>query len=134
MEPNSHVEALLHPKWKESMHEEMAALKKHNTLSPLIKLPIGKKAIGLRWLFKLKHGANGEITKYKSRIVAKGYAQEYGIDFEETFSPVARFETIRLVLSLAAQKGWNVFQFDVKSAFLNGFLEEEVYVIQPPGF
>ncbi|KAD4179777.1 hypothetical protein E3N88_28368 [Mikania micrantha] len=97
-------------------------------------LPVGKQAIGLKWVFKLKTDENGKINKYKARLVAKGYVQEAGIDYEETFSPVARFETIRLILSLAAQYGWLVYQFDVKSAFLNGVLLEEVYVTQPPGF
>ncbi|KAK9148869.1 hypothetical protein Scep_007626 [Stephania cephalantha] len=97
-------------------------------------LPEGKNAIGLKWVFKTKFAADGSILKHKARLVAKGYAQQYGIDFEETFSPVARFETVRLILALAAQLQWMVYQFDVKSTFLNGELHEEVYVAQPEGF
>jgi hypothetical protein len=82
----------------------------------------------------VKLDADGEVQKHKARLVAMGYSQEYGIDYEETFSPVVRFETIRVVLSLAAQQGWEIYQFDVKSVFLNGPLQEEVYVSQPPGF
>ena len=85
-------------------------------------------------MFKTKHNANGEIEKHKARLVVKGYKQKAGIDYQEVFAPVARLETIRLVLALAAQNNWIVHQMDVKSAFLNGILQEEVYIDQPPGF
>lgn len=93
-------------------------------------LPKEKKTIGLKWIFKTQYHANGTIQKHKARLVAKGYSQQQGIDFEETFSPVARFENVRIVLALAAQLQFHVYQFDVKSAFLNGDLQEEVYVTQ----
>lgn len=80
-----------------------------------------------------KYHADGSIQKHKTRLVAKGYSQQQGIDFDETFSPVAPFETIRTFLALAATLNWPVYQFDVKAAFLNGDLEEEVYVSQPEG-
>ncbi|KAJ0868636.1 putative RNA-directed DNA polymerase [Helianthus annuus] len=133
VEPSTHHEAIVIKEWKAAMEEEIAALERHQTWS-LTELPHDKKPIGLKWVFKLKFNADGKIQKHKARIVAKGYAQKSGIDYEETFSPVARFETIRLVLALVAQKGWMAYQFDVKSAFLNGVLKEEVYVMQPPGF
>ena len=100
----------------------------------MVDLPGGKNAIGLKWVFRTKYHADGSIQKHKARLVVKGYSQQQGIDFKETFSPVARFETIRTFLALAAQLNLPVYQFDVKSAFLNGDLEEEVYVSQPEGF
>ncbi|GKE42247.1 ribonuclease H-like domain, reverse transcriptase, RNA-dependent DNA polymerase [Tanacetum coccineum] len=100
----------------------------------LTTLPTSHKAIGLKWVFKTKKDANGNIIKHKARLVAKGYIQEHGIDFEEVFAPVARMETIRLLLAIAANNKWEVHHLDVKSAFLHGELKEEVYVTQPEGF
>ena len=85
-------------------------------------------------MFKNKHGEDGSVVRNKARLVAQGFSQVEGIDFEETFAPVARLEAIRILLAFAASKGFKLFQMDVKSAFLNGFIEEEVYVKQPPGF
>ena len=115
------------------MLEEIRCIEKNNTWE-LVDLPYGKNATGLKGVFRTKYHADGTIQKHKARLVAKGYAQEKGVDYDETFSLVARFETVRTFLALAAQLGWHVFQFDVKSAFLNGDLKEEVYVIQPGGF
>ncbi|GJT41838.1 ribonuclease H-like domain, reverse transcriptase, RNA-dependent DNA polymerase [Tanacetum coccineum] len=97
-------------------------------------LPKGHKAIGLKWAFKTKKDANGNIIKHKARLVAKGYIQQHGIDFEEVFAPVARMETIRLLLAITANNKWKVHHLDVKSAFLHGDLKEEVYVTQPEVF
>ena len=91
-------------------------------------MPKGQKAIGLKWVFKLKKDPDGKIVKHKARLVAKGYAQVQGVDFEEVFAPVARIETVRVLLALAAKGGWEVHHMDVKSAFLNGDLAESVYV------
>ena len=88
----------------------------------------------MKWVYKVKRDENGGIVKYKERLVAKGYVQRPGIDFEEVYAPVARLESVRLVLAIAAHYGWGVHHMDVKSAFLNGELQEEVYVQQPPGF
>ena len=85
-------------------------------------------------MFKNKQGEEGLVVWTKARLVAQGFCQKEGIDYEETFAPVARLEAIRIFLAFAASKGFKVFQMDVKSAFLNGFIEEEVYVKQPPGF
>jgi hypothetical protein len=97
-------------------------------------LPAKQKAIGLKWVFKVKKDPEGKIVKHKERLVAKGYAQVQGVDFDEVFAPIARIETVRVLLALAAQGGWEVHHMDVKSAFLNGDLTEIVYVKQPPGF
>ena len=100
----------------------------------LTDLPKGHKTIGVKWVFKTKLKENGEVDKYKARLIAKGYKQEHGIDYIEVFAPVARHDTIRLVIALAAQNSWLIFQLDVKSAFLNGNLEEQVFVEQPLGY
>lgn len=93
-----------------------------------------KITIGLKWIFKLKKDAQGNIIIYKARLVAKGYVQEHGVDFDEVFAPVTRLETVRLLLALAAKCEWEVHHLDVKTAFLNGDISEDVYVVQPEGF
>ena len=90
--------------------------------------------IGTKWVFRNKLDENGNVVRNKARLVAQGFKQQEGIDFEETFAPVARLESIRMLLAYASYKGFTLFQMDVKSAFLNGFIEEEVFVHQPPGF
>ncbi|KAE8683109.1 hypothetical protein F3Y22_tig00111215pilonHSYRG00067 [Hibiscus syriacus] len=94
----------------------------------------GHKAIGVKWVYKIKQNAKRDIERHKARLVAKGYSQKAGIDYDEVFSPVARLETIRLIISLAVQNKWKIQQMDVKSSFLNGVLEEEVYIQQPSGY
>ncbi|KAD7478926.1 hypothetical protein E3N88_02062 [Mikania micrantha] len=115
------------------MKQEIESIERNKTWH-LTKLPAGHKAIGLKWVYKVKRDANGDINKYKARLVAKGYVQKQGLDFDEVFAPVARMETVRLILALAANEGWKVHHLDVKSAFLHGNLKEEVYVQQPQGF
>ena len=94
----------------------------------LVDIPAHKKAIGVKWVYRTKLNPDGSINKHKARLVVEGYAQMFGVDFSETFAPVARLDAIRMLLALAAQKGWNIYQMDVKSAFLNGYLEEEIFV------
>ena len=97
-------------------------------------LPKGKECIGIKWVYKTKFDTKGEIIKYKERLVAKGFSQQYGVDYNETFTLVARLDTVRTILAIKAQNDWKVYQMDVKSAFLNSFLDEEVYVKQPLGY
>lgn len=97
-------------------------------------MPEGKNVVDNRWVFKIKHRPSGEIDRYKARIVARGFTQQHGIDYDETFSPVVKFPSIRIILAIAASKNLQLKQFDVKTAFLNSELEEEIYMTQPKGF
>ncbi|XP_020261941.1 uncharacterized protein LOC109837959 [Asparagus officinalis] len=115
------------------MHEELGALEKNRTWE-LIKLPEGKRAVGCKWVFTVKQNPDGQVKRYKARLVAKGYSQTYGIDYDETFAPVAKMSTIRTLISLAVNGGWKLHQLDVKNAFLHGDLVEEVYMEIPLGF
>ena len=132
-EPRSVEAALNEQCWREAMVAEVDSIQANKTweLSTLLK---GHKAIGLKWVFKVKKDPNGIVTKHKARLVAKGYAQREGVDFEEVFAPMARIEIVRLLIALVALKGWQVHHMDVKSVFLNGDLREEVYVQLPPRF
>lgn len=129
-EPATVQEALGEACWKQAMDAEMAAILENKTWE-LTTLAPGQRAIRLKWVFKVKRDPAGNIVKHKPRLVAKGYAQRHGVDFDEVFAPVARMEMVRLLLALATHNGWQVHHMDVKSAFLNGDLAEEVYVHQP---
>ena len=131
--PERLEEAMSNPKWLEAMRAEMEALEKNHTWQ-LVSLPKGRKTVGCKWVFTVKYGPTGLVDRYKARLVAKGFTQTYGIDFQETFSPVAKLNTIRILLSLAANLDWPLHQFDVKNAFLHGDLEEEIYMEIPPGY
>ncbi|MCO5547509.1 hypothetical protein L7F22_000959 [Adiantum nelumboides] len=115
------------------MDKEIVALDVNQTWE-LVPLPEGKKAIGCKWVYKVKHNTDGTIERYKARVVAKGYAQTYGIDYEDTFALVAKMVTVRTVIAVAAAKRWFMHQMDVKNAFLQGELQEEVYVEKPLGY
>lgn len=117
---------------KNDVKVELEALNKNNTWT-LTSLPAHKKAIGCKWIFKLKLHANGTIERYKARLVAKGFTQTEGIDYMDTFSPVVKMTTIRVLLSIAASQNWPLYQLDVNTAFLHGDLNEEVYMQPPPG-
>jgi hypothetical protein len=115
------------------MDEKMVALDVHATWE-LVALPKDKKAIGCKWVYKVKHNTYGSMSKYKARLVAKAYAQTYGIDYEETYSPVAKMTTVRAIITMVIAKGWSLHQMDVKNVFLHGDLQEEMYMEQPPGY
>ncbi|KAD3067893.1 hypothetical protein E3N88_35773 [Mikania micrantha] len=132
-EPKNYHTALRDNGWVEAMQLELLQFKKQQVWE-LVPLPQGKCAIGTKWVFRNKTDENGQIIKNKARLVVQGFSQEEGIDYDETFAPVARLEAIRLFLAYAALHKLKVFQMDVKSAFLYGKIKEEVYVCQPPGF
>ncbi|KAL1213897.1 Retrovirus-related Pol polyprotein from transposon TNT 1-94 [Cardamine amara subsp. amara] len=132
-EPQFFDEAVNEKAWREAMEEEIRMIEKNGTWQ-MVKKPKDKNIISVKWIYRLKTNANGEPIKHKARLVARGFTQEYGVDYLETFAPVSRHDTIRTLLAVAAQKKWKLFQMDVKSAFLNGELQEDIYVEQPPGF
>src|SRR4051812_12018205 len=121
------------PRWLSAMQEELQALKKNNTWE-LVPLPAGKRAVGCKWVYTVKQTLEGKVDRYKARLVAKGYSQTYGIDYDETFTPVAKMSTVRTLVSCAANFNWPLHQLDVMNAFLHGDLHEEVYMEIPPGF
>ncbi|GJT95368.1 putative ribonuclease H-like domain-containing protein [Tanacetum coccineum] len=132
-EPKKVIQALKDPSWIEAMQEELLQFKLQQVWT-LMDLPNGKRAIGTKWVYRNKKDERGIVIKNKARLVAQGYTQEEGIDYDEVFAPVARIEAIRLFLAYASFKDFVVYQMDVKSAFLYGKIKEEVYVCQPPGF
>jgi histone deacetylase 1/2 len=132
-EPKNLESALDDSNWKGAMDEEFSALM-HNKTWHLVPPQHGKNIIDCRWIYKIKHKADGSIDRYKARLVAKGFKQRYGIDYEDTFSLVVKIATVCLVMAVAVSKGWSLRQLDVKNAFLHGVLEEEVYMRQPPGY
>lgn len=132
-DPVSFEEAEKSLKWREAMNEEIRAIERNGTWE-LTELPKGAKCIGVKWIYKTKLNEVGEVSKYKARLVAKGYSQEHGIDYTEVYAPVARMDTIRTIIATAARKAWDIYQLDVKSAFLHGVLEEVVYIQQPKGY
>jgi hypothetical protein len=131
--PTNVQEAMQDPNWKQAMTDEYQSLNKNGVWS-LTSLPNGRKAIGGRWHFVIKHGPNGEVVKYKARYVAKGFTQVYGRDYQETYSPTVKLSTIRCLLACAAQLQCGVQQMDIKTAYLNAEIDEEIYMRQPEGF
>jgi hypothetical protein len=121
------------PTWVDAMVEEYDSIVK-NSVWDIVPRPIDKSVVGSRWIYKVKKDADGSVEKYKARFVAWGFSQIEGIDYGETFAPVARYSSIRSILALSAQMGWCIHQMDVKTTFLNGIIEEEVYIEQPEGF
>lgn len=132
-EPSHYHDAVKDVRWVEAMKNEIQALEDNHTWI-ITQLPKDKKAIGCRWVYKIKYKADGEVDRFKARLVAKGYNQKEGLDYQETFSPVVKMVTVRVVISLAAAQGWSIHQMDVYNAFLQGDLNEEVYMDLPLGF
>ena len=135
-DPTSYNEALIDRDvefWKKAMNQEMESMYS-NKVWELVEAPNGVKPIGCKWIYKRKRGVDGRVETFKARLVAKGFTQKEGIDYEETFSPVAMLKSIRILLSIAAVLDYEIWQMDVKTAFLNGHLEENIYMQQPDGF
>lgn len=116
--------------WKLAMRQEMEAHKENNTWT-LVDLPKGQKAIKTKWVFRTKYDNDGNLFRHKARLVAKGCAQKYGIDYQETFSPVVRYPTIRFLIALAVKSGLKVDQMDAVTAFLQGASDEDIFIEQP---
>jgi len=129
-QPTFSEEAVKEEKWVATMNEEIDAIERNQTWD-LVDIPADKTSIGEKWIYKTKLNEKAEVERHKARLVEKGFAQKHGVDYDETFSPVARMGTIRAVLAIASQNNWPVYQIDVKSAFL---LDKEVYVDQPPRY
>ena len=131
--PTSFLEAVQSPEWRAAMDKEIEALELTNTWT-LTTLPPGKIPIGCKWVYRTKYKSDGTIERHKARLVAKGYTQREGLDYTDTFSPVAKSVSVRMVLSLAAVKGWFLHQMDFNNVFLHGDLDEEIYMSLPLGF
>jgi hypothetical protein len=131
--PKTAGEALSHPGWRQAMIEEMRALQNSGTWD-LVPTPQGKSIVGFRWVFTIKVGLDGTVDRLKARLVAKGYTQIFGLDYGDTFPPVAKMISLHLFLSMAAIRHWSLYQLDIRNAFLHGNLAEEVYMEQPLEF
>ena len=131
-EPSSYEEVAEWKEWKDAMIEDYQSIMK-NDVWYVVPRPERNSVVTSKWIYKIKHVGDGSIKKYKARFVARGCSQKEGIYYEETFSPVSRYTSIRSVLALAVVMKWKIHQMDVKTAFLNGVVEEEVYVEQPLG-
>ena len=127
------ISSFVSDEWMKAMNDEIESMRT-NQVWDLVDLPSRHKAIGNKWVLKIKRKADGSIERYKARLVAKGYTQKKGVDYEETFSPVVRFASVRLILAIVANLNLELYQMDIKTAFLNGELDEEICIDQPIGF
>ncbi|GKB58671.1 ribonuclease H-like domain-containing protein [Tanacetum coccineum] len=132
-EPTTFAEAANDPRWIEAMNQEMEAFNKNNTWE-ITDLPKGRKVIGSKWIFKVKYKSDGDVERFKAKLVAKGFGQKEGIDYEETFSHVVKIVTIGCLLTMAVSNRWHVYQLDVNNAFLYGELAEDMYMHLPEGY
>ncbi|CAL1358977.1 unnamed protein product [Linum trigynum] len=131
--PTHYSQAARDPRWNAAMRVEMDALEENHTWD-LVPREENMQVIGSRWVYNIKMHPDGAIERFKARVVAQGFKQEYGIDYEETFAPVVKMQTVRCVFAVAAMKGWSLIQLDVKNAFLHGNLKETIYMERPPGY
>ncbi|GKV18635.1 hypothetical protein SLEP1_g28985 [Rubroshorea leprosula] len=131
-EPQSYQESSSNPLWQQAMQDELQALDKTHTWD-LVNLPANKSLVCCKWVYKIKTRSDGSVERYKAHLVAKGFTQEHGIDYEETFAPVAHPTSVRSLIVIITAKRWKLFQMDVKNVFLNGDLVNEVYMKPPPG-
>jgi hypothetical protein len=132
-EPTFFEESIQKKEWEDSMLEEYQSILK-NDVWEIVPRPKRKDVVSSKWLYKIKHVVDGSIEKHKARFVARGFSQKEGIDYEETFSHVVRYTSIKTIISLTTKMKWKLHQMDVKTTFLNGFIEEKVYIEKPQGF
>ena len=135
-EPRSHTEALRSPQseeWKNAEAEEITSLENRGTWE-VVPRPKGVNVVSCKWVYRVKYGANGEVTCYKAQLIARGFTQIHGLDYSETFAPVTRLETLRLLLGIAVKEDWEVRQIDVKNTYLYGDLDEEIFMDAPQGY
>jgi hypothetical protein len=135
-DPTTYAAAISSPNaahWHAAMLDELRSLQEHGTWR-LAELPAGRRSIGCKWVYKTKRDESGAVTRYKARLVAQGFSQREGIDFGATFAPVVRLDTLRIILALACHLDLHLYQLDIKTAYLNGDLDEDIYMRQPPGF
>ena len=132
-EPTSYDEAALSKDWRKAMEGEIHALHQNQTWE-LVPTPREVQPISCKWVYKVKTKPDGTIERYKARLVARGFSQQYGLDYDEKFSPVAKIDTTRVLLALAASHSWKLWLMDVKNAFLHGKLDRDIYMDHPKGF
>ena len=133
IDPTTYNQAVKHPGWYKAMSDELIALEQNHTWI-VTDLPHGKATIDCKYVYKTKFHADGSIERLKVRLVAKGFLQQVGIDYIETFSPVVKLVIVKNLLSVTTIKGWSLLQFDVNNAFLHGDLDEEIYIHKPPSY
>jgi hypothetical protein len=131
--PSTFDEVVKHKVRKDAIIEEYESILTNN-IWEVVPRPQGKSVVTFKWIYKIKHAADGRVEKFKARFMARGFSQKEGIDYDEIFSHVARYTSIRVIISLALVFNWKLHQMDVKTAFLNGEVEQEVYIEQPEGF
>ncbi|GJY38774.1 ribonuclease H-like domain-containing protein [Tanacetum coccineum] len=133
VQPTSYIETLSDNNWIEAINNEIEALNRNNTWT-ICDLPVGRKAIGSKWIFKIKYKSSGDIKRYKARLVAKGFSKRERFDYDETFSPVVKMVTVRCLISIDVKMEWSLYQLDVNNAFLYVDLIKDVYMYIPEGY
>lgn len=132
-EPPTYSQACKKPEWVEAMHKKLTVLE-HNQTWEIMDLPHGRKTIGSKWVYRIKTKPDGTMDRYKARLMAKGYHQVHGIDYLDSFSPVAKMVTVRILIAVAIARAWPLYQLDINNAFLHGYLDKEVCMLPPEGY